>query len=89
MKKNNLNLEGVAVLTKEQQKMVNGGAGTCYALLGRAGDGHPIGLEAASYQEVQDALAANGGGRWCCDSCHTATWLVSNAPYGGSGYWLN
>jgi len=85
MLQNILNLEGVTVLSKEEQKTING-SGTCYALLGRAGDGHPMGLEAASYQEVQAALAANGGGSWCCDSCGRATWL---APRPGGGYWLS
>ncbi len=73
MKKNILNLEGVTVLTKQQQKVVNGGAGTCAV---RYDNGVVM-------YNIDKALAvsqmSNGGTNWCCDSCASASW------FGGAG----
>ncbi|MCZ8331496.1 MAG: hypothetical protein O9282_09315 [Flavobacterium sp.] len=81
-----MNLEGVAVLSKEQQKGVNGGAGTCAYILGRNGDGEPIGATNVSLAEARAATA--GGGRYCCDSCSTASWISFNT-YGPGQMALN
>lgn len=72
MLKNILNFEGVTLLSKEQQKSVNGGEGTCAYFLGTDGDGAPIGQFNVSMAEAQ--AATSNGGNWCCDSCSTAKW---------------
>lgn len=81
MKRQILNLEGVAVLTKEQQKMVNGGTGTCaYRTSFVDADGviHIRTVRGVSQAEAFNAatsMAMDGGsGNWCCDSCGSASW---------------
>ncbi len=76
MLKNILNLEGVAVLTKEQQKSVNGGRGTC-AVRMLNGDGEILVMQNLSLAEVTAAGGNGGGNSWCCASCGTATWINS------------
>ena len=80
MKKQILNLEGVAVLTKEQQKMVSGGApGTCNALLTNPQTGRQVLLADVSLGTVQEAISEGTAVgirvQWCCDSCGSASWL--------------
>ncbi|MCT4699662.1 hypothetical protein [Tenacibaculum haliotis] len=71
MKKQILNL-GKA-LNKAEQKEINGG-GTCSAHI-------PCGHESCGGGEnnylfnVSQAEAIAFGGRWCCESCSTASWL--------------
>ena len=79
MLNNILNLEGVSVLNKKQQKIVNGGkAGTCAAIVT-----NDQGVSAIIYDVSKaDALQAAGWGasqgysnNWCCDSCGSASWM--------------
>lgn len=70
MLNNILNMEGVSVLNKKQQSQVKG-SGTCAVMLGGYGGAVFTGLSKAHAMRV---MAANGG-RWCCDSCGSASWL--------------
>jgi hypothetical protein len=88
MKNSILNLEGVQVLSRNEQKNVNGGTGTCAYILGRSGDGEPIGMTNVSYAEAMSAINSNGGGRYCCASCSTASWISYNT-YGAGQMSLN
>ena len=79
MLNNILNLEGVSVLNKKQQKIVNGGkAGTCAAQVTKA-DGTQMIIVDVSMEDAQIAagLGASQGlsNNWCCDSCGSASWL--------------
>lgn len=82
-------LQGVTVLSKEAQKKVKGSQGTCavYLPAGWApnhnfsfsadvytqhGDGH-ITIQGLSRSEADHFMAS--GGKWCCSSCGTASWL--------------
>lgn len=77
MKKQILDLEGVQVLTKDQMKNVSGKeGGTCAFYGGTSGDGEPIGGAGLSKAFVIQA-AKDVGGRWCCDSCASASWYNS------------
>lgn len=76
MLQNIKNLEGVTLLSKEQQKSVSGGlaeVGTCAFYGGTNGDGEPIGMAGVSMADAQAGAAAVGG-HWCCSSCSTASW---------------
>ncbi|MGW8121132.1 hypothetical protein ACV07N_00620 [Roseivirga echinicomitans] len=80
MLSNVLNIEGVSLLPKEQQKAINGGyiveSGTCAVIVFREPGFSPDIYRNISYETTQQAIAAGGlGGRWCCDSCDEATWL--------------
>lgn len=79
MKNSILSLEGVEVLSKNQQKNVYGGLfapvddggdfGTCCA---QTQNGVPYcGLSKARAIQV----AAHNNGRYCCDGCATASWM--------------
>lgn len=70
MTKSILNLTGVTLLSKGQMKTVAGAAGTCAWMHSSGFIMHSISLE-----EVKDLRNTYGGGRWCCDSCGTASWL--------------
>ncbi len=70
-----LNLEGVAILSKEQQKSVNGGTGSCAVLITN-GDGEVL-VQWGSKSEIKHLGGAGGGNRWCCSGCSTATWINS------------
>lgn len=83
MKKSILNLEGVQILSKTQQKNTFGGladgggefdggesgGGTCQALVGYSGDGEPI-----VSCNLSNAQAKAAGIKWCCSSCSTTSW---------------
>lgn len=70
MLNNILNLEGVSILNKMQQKTINGG-GSCAVLIGGYGGSVFKGLTKAHAQ----AIMQKNVGRWCCDSCGSASWL--------------
>lgn len=72
MLENILNLAGVSVLSKQEQKSVNGGC----AVLITNGDGEILVMHGT--KEEITAMGGNGGGnRWCCESCDTASWIDS------------
>jgi len=80
MKKQILNLEGVAVLTKEQQKMVSGGdGGTCAAVYYSTDQYGNVwaNITMNVSKEYAQQWGSIGNGRWCCDSCGSASWLNS------------
>jgi len=82
-------LQGVTVLSRDAQKKVNGGTGTCavympadwqpnhtFTYSGGDWTHNPDGsntLEGLSRSEVDHFMAS--GGRWCCASCGTVSWL--------------
>lgn len=81
-----LNIDGISLLPKEQQKSINGGrdAGTCAVIIyGSPPDtwGTPNGFTPTIHTNISrdtawSALAAAPfGGRWCCDTCNQASWL--------------
>ena len=98
MTKSILNLEGVQVLSRNEQKNVNGGklpggsgGGTCAAYWP---DSTQQTLNSATYYadnisvnnntwvfsgmssaDAQAVASAKPGGRWCCSSCSSASWL--------------
>lgn len=67
-----LNLDGISVLNREQQKRVLGGVppGTC----AWEGDGHYSGISGTS-REYAEGASQTLGGHWCCDSCCSVSWL--------------
>ena len=70
MKKSILNLEGVEVLSKKQMKNASGSEGGCAWRHHSGFIMHDISLS-----QVNDLRDTYGGGRWCCKSCSTASWL--------------
>lgn len=77
MLKNILNLKGVAILNKTQQKTIIGG-GTCYARSFHEsipGNYYATTAGPMSISEAQSYASGPDGGNWCCDSCKSATWL--------------
>jgi len=87
MKQSILNLEGVEVLSKKQKisliggRSLDTGEGSCCALIYRTcglnGDRICSSTACGHDSSTAQSLAASGagGGRWCCDSCATASWL--------------
>ncbi len=69
MKKSILNLEGVEVLSKNEMKATKGSGGCAWR--------HSSGfiMHDISRAEVDHYRATMGGGRWCCSSCGSASWL--------------
>lgn len=90
MLNNILNLEGVTVLSKEQQRKVSGGApGTCNALITNPATGKTALLADVNKATVDDAIA-NGTAagyrvQWCCKSCADAPWLGNSTTNPGPG----
>lgn len=81
MKKSILNIEGVKVLSRNEQKSVNGGladVGTCAALVTA-----PNGAQVLSYDIdkatvngiISGATSSGYRVQWCCSSCSSASWL--------------
>lgn len=74
MRKSLLSLNGVVVLSNEEQKMVNGGlAATCgYSITISAGEGvsgtTTFTACGVSKAEATSAMSL-GSGHWCCSSC--------------------
>ncbi len=67
-------LQGVSVLSKEAQKKIAGGVGTCaYYLPHGSATGGPIVTYNVPRSEAE-SWASQGGGNWCCDSCNSASW---------------
>jgi hypothetical protein len=73
-----MNMEGVAVLSKQQQSGVVGGnnaslipAGTCQW----QGGGGYIGVAGVD-RATAEAWSSAYGGHWCCDSCGSASWSL-------------
>ena len=82
-------LQGVTLLSKDAQKKVTGSKGTCAVYLPAGSqlnafswsgdyfnqykDGHMT-IEGVSREEADKFMAINGG-RWCCTSCGSASWL--------------
>jgi hypothetical protein len=79
MKTSISNLKGAVVLSKMQQKEINGGGGTCGYFYGESYmDGEIIRFRPCfgyglTREEAQSHAAA-GGGSWCCDSCASASY---------------
>ena len=77
--KNLVNLKGVKTLNRKEQQLIFGGDGTCAFITGTSGEGEPVGRTHVSRSE---ALAGtSNGGRWCCDSCGSASWIEMNGDY--------
>ncbi len=87
MLKSILNLEGVSILSKKQQKTFLGGMmaeGTCgYHYVSWTTNWiddmavmvvNPVTVYGVSKDEAI-AIAGANGGNWCCDSCSTASWI--------------
>ena len=73
MFKNILNVKGVSVLSKTEQKNLFGGS--CAVLI-KNGDGERLVVRGTKAEIT--ALGGNGGGNsWCCASCDKATWIDS------------
>ena len=63
------------VLSRDEQKKIKGGTGTCQVLLISEPGTKKVGV-GNTYDEVQQLIAAGLVSRWCCDSCSTASWAV-------------
>ena len=79
MLQNILNLDGVTVLNKKQQKVVNGGKeGTCAAQVTNA-NGDMIVITDVDISTAQQAAGYGASlglsNNWCCDSCGSASWM--------------
>lgn len=82
MLQNILNLEGVAVLNKKQQRIVNGGlvSGTCaytysYTVTDYDGNSWEVTATETGVSKATALENVAGGGNWCCASCGSASWL--------------
>lgn len=83
MLENILNLDGVSVLNKNQQKAINGnGCGFIAGYYDSSGNLHTYTFysDVATKDDVESGIAASfeAGGqvaRWCCASCESASWL--------------
>lgn len=73
MLKNILNLEGVTVLNRKQQKEILGGASNGCAYQGGNGYYGSVGPN-LSFSHVEWA-ASQTGGYYCCASCCSVGWL--------------
>lgn len=81
MLNNILNLEGVSILNKKQQKLVSGGIepGTCAARFTDVFGNYHVyrnisrndAIDFGYYGDTHDTGPSN----WCCDSCGSASWL--------------
>ncbi|RTY91367.1 hypothetical protein [Flavobacterium sp. GT3R68] len=80
MLKSILNLEGIAVLSKVQQKSINGGivagleagsGGCCVTVVGNVGTDRACGMSQSEAIAEANTVASWGGVRayWCCASC--------------------
>ncbi|TDE52701.1 hypothetical protein [Flavobacterium sp. GT3P67] len=80
MLKNILNLEGVAVLSKVQQKSINGGVDAsleadsgscCVTVVGNVSTDRQCGMSKSEAISEANTVASWGGVRayWCCASC--------------------
>lgn len=80
MLKNILNLEGVILLKKGEQKNISGGTGggTCCVIITHGGGTFSNGAitqtcgltkSQAKSAALSAALEADTRGQWCCDSC--------------------
>ena len=56
------------LLTKDEQKKIKAGRGTCAAQI-------KGGVETALSIDEAKREAARSGGHWCCDSCQSVGWL--------------
>ena len=88
MLQNILNLEGVSLLDKKQQKFIEGGdTGSCgytlvsYTLSPNGGIDtyrwtvYGVSKEQALQEVANGFSLGHDEARWCCDSCNTASWL--------------
>lgn len=76
MLENILNLNGISVLSKQEQRNVNGGINGGCAVLMTNGDGERLVFHGTK-AEITEAGGNGGGNRWCCESCGSATWINS------------
>lgn len=81
MKKSILGLEGVAVLSKQQQKGVNGGGGSCctrYFIRSGVNGSSLTPVVNCDISKADAVSLASGpnGGNWCCASCSSASWTT-------------
>lgn len=67
----NLNLG--KTLTKNEMRQVKGGRGCAYLNPTGNASGGPVVTYNVSMEEARDT-ARDVGGRWCCDSCGSASW---------------
>ncbi|MEM6814919.1 MAG: hypothetical protein AAF600_11050 [Bacteroidota bacterium] len=90
MLNNILNIDGVELLSRDQQKTIKGSLGTCGAYLpsgsqpaqdmiisGESFSHNADGSEVwrgISKDEAMALIEGNSGARWCCDSCSSASW---------------
>ncbi|MDX8554959.1 hypothetical protein MK851_15190 [Tenacibaculum sp. 1B UA] len=79
MLENILNLEGLTVLEKKQQESVNGG-GTCgytttFITYDYDGNAYETTVTDYGVSKADAKKAVSAGGRWCCESCGSASWL--------------
>jgi hypothetical protein len=77
MLKNILNLEGVELLSKTQQKRINGGllaeggGSCCVTVVGNVATDRQCGMSKSEAKSEAATVASWGGVRayWCCASC--------------------
>ena len=58
-----------AAISKSEMKVVKGGGGTCAYTEGN-------GWVTVDVSKSEALAGVANGGRWCCDSCHKATWII-------------
>jgi len=74
MKKLKLNLEGAKVLSKAEQRSINGGSGwTPGSCAFDSGNGYS-GMSGVSLDAAEHGASVTGG-NYCCDSCCDVGWL--------------
>lgn len=80
MLKNILTLEGITILSKQEQNtIIAGTTGTCSAYIpcnlpGEHDDSCGGGQYKINVTKSEAQAFVAGGGRWCCESCDTASW---------------
>ena len=70
--KNLMNLKGAKLLSKVEQKSINGGIGGCAIMIN--GEVFPS-VTLSSIKKAKKNMVPGDSLHWCCESCATASWL--------------
>jgi len=70
--KNLMNLKNAKILSKVEQRSINGGIGGCAIMINGQVWGN---VSLSSINKAIGNMKSGDSLHWCCDSCATASWL--------------